>query len=48
MAAAKARKQGRGPSGSERSERSRAIHTELDQAASLINEVHASVLARVI
>ncbi|HLU27221.1 MAG TPA: hypothetical protein VKZ65_02200, partial [Glycomyces sp.] len=44
MAAKKARKLG----GAERSERSQAIHTELDEAASLINAVHARVLASVI
>src|SRR5690606_33847887 len=45
MAAAK---QGRGPSGSERSERSRAIHTNLSDAAAAINALHARVLADVI
>src|SRR5690606_684326 len=44
MTAKKLRKPGR----AERTERSQAIHTNLDQAASLINSVHASVLADVI
>src|SRR5690606_24962937 len=43
-----ARKKARKPSRVERTERSQAIHTNLDQAASLINSVHASVLADVI
>ncbi|GAB3652373.1 HNH endonuclease signature motif containing protein [Glycomyces tarimensis] len=36
------------PSRTERSERAKVIHTDLDEAASLINSVHAEVLRRVI
>ncbi|GAB3645889.1 HNH endonuclease signature motif containing protein [Glycomyces tarimensis] len=36
------------PSRTERSERAKVIHTDLDEAASLINSVHAGVLRRVI
>ncbi|GAB3998026.1 hypothetical protein GCM10029992_22660 [Glycomyces albus] len=36
------------PNPVERSERARAIHTDLDGAASLINSMHAQVLSRVI
>ncbi|GAB3657028.1 HNH endonuclease signature motif containing protein [Glycomyces tarimensis] len=36
------------PSRTERSERAKVIHTDLDEAASLINSAHAQVLARVI
>src|SRR5690606_39244021 len=43
-----ARKQARKPSRAERSERSQAIHTELDEAAAAINALHARVLASVI
>src|SRR5690606_14653531 len=43
-----AKKQARKLSGTERSERSQAIHTELDEAAAAINALHARVLASVI
>ncbi|GAB3644890.1 HNH endonuclease signature motif containing protein [Glycomyces tarimensis] len=36
------------PSRTERTERAKVIHTDLDEAASLINSVHAEVLRRVI
>ncbi|WP_026924672.1 hypothetical protein, partial [Glycomyces arizonensis] len=38
----------RKPSRQERTERSAAIHTELDETAAMINAAHAKVLARVI
>src|SRR5690606_40500963 len=43
-----ARKKARKPSRAERTERSAVIHTNLDQAAAAINDLHASVLADVI
>src|SRR5690606_14585469 len=43
-----ARKKARKPGRAERSERSQAIHANLDKAAAAINDLHARVLADVI